>query len=1324
MYRKRGKLRKILAVCLALTMVLVPSLVSPAIVSAAPAEGNPELSRAIGPEGMVLLKNDAGADGAQVLPLKSTDKISVFGGAQINTIKGGTGSGDVNVPYNRNVLYGIRQKVAASKIALDTATSAEYESNTGYTATDEFVQKAKDAGSNKAVVVLSRNSGEGGDRSAGKGDYYLSDAETALLQRVTAKFADVVVVLNIGGVMDLTWVDSYPQIKSVLLAWQAGMEGGNAIADVLVGDQYPSGHLVDTFAKSYDYYPSSTASGIGTFGGNGDVYYGEDIYVGYRYFATADPTYAKVQYEFGYGLGYTQLNTVPALSGSAPDYGPVAVEGGNIKVSAVVTNAGTAYKGKEVVQVYFEGPGGALNKPARELAAFEKTGELAPGASQTLDISFPISDLSSYDDLGVTGHKSCWVIEPGRYWIYVGNSVKNAVKVGYYEVADLVVTEEAHEYLTPSAGFDVLIDPTTGDTRHNGPETPPVTFAIVNNKTSVVNAYEPSKRSAGISFPVGTSAGVPSVVGFEAGTWLQYSVTVQQAGDYYFTATYSNGNPTVSDAFDIFVDEEPAKLNTENIALPNTSTSSMYQMKDSARYLITLPEGSHVIKLVSKANGNGYLNFLNFRPSWIEAGVVTVDALTSSKLTIADTFLENLIGTSVMETIPNGGGEKCIGAFQTNSTLTYKLIIEQENDYDITIDYANGNAAMTDSIRFYLTDSTENVTANQLVTNPATIAIAQTASSGAARYYTFVNSEPYTVHLPAGTYYFTIQSRAGSAGNLRSLSFKPSAFVVSKSRTTMIGAYLASTMTSAIRIETVPATGLSTVAYFNSGEALTYKLNVEQAGLYKFQLNYANGRAAIADPFTITVNGNATTANGDPTDIKVTMVQTGDGSGAGAWYNPAMSDIYLFDLPAGAVTLTFTAKTSVGNLNYFTLRPADLPDGLFEISATETTIGPAYPPTSFVKKGSFAWENVPGTEDQCTGNFDTGTTITYTLDVAAGGTYNLVFRHANFAARTNAVDVSIDGGGTFTVSFPQTAPAGATGGAQYYTFADSVPYPITLTAGRHTLTLVSKTTGAGNISALKFTPVLAASSAPVRAQAAAFAFKAAASSAAQAGATRGYTYDPAEYTPFYNTDRENSIFNPGASAGPKLMDVYNGDITLDDFVKNFTIAEMAELSQGHGAGVPSGTGTLGGLDRLGAPALETADGPAGLRIDSATAWPIGTMLACTWNTPLIEKMGEAVAAEMVANRVDIWLAPGMNIHRNPLCGRNFEYYSEDPLVTGKIAAALTRGVQTLNVGVTLKHYAFNNQEQNRNGGSNSVLTERAAREIYLKGFEIAIKESD
>ena len=147
---------------------------------------------------------------------------------------------------------------------------------------------------------------------------------------------------------------------------------------------------------------------------------------------------------------------------------------------------------------------------------------------------------------------------------------------------------------------------------------------------------------------------------------------------------------------------------------------------------------------------------------------------------------------------------------------------------------------------------------------------------------------------------------------------------------------------------------------------------------------------------------------------------------------------------------------------------------------------------------------------------------------------------------------------------------------------------------------------------------------------------------------------------------------------------------------------------------------MGNLMEYGIPNIMTADGPQGVRIGvNCTAWPIGTLQACTWDVDLVEKVGKAAAVEAHNNGIDIWLAPGMNIHRDPLCGRNFEYYSEDPLLAGKMAASLTTGCQSEGVAISLKHFAANNKETNRSS-SDSRVSERALREIYLKGFEIAV----
>lgn len=209
---------------------------------------------------------------------------------------------------------------------------------------------------------------------------------------------------------------------------------------------------------------------------------------------------------------------------------------------------------------------------------------------------------------------------------------------------------------------------------------------------------------------------------------------------------------------------------------------------------------------------------------------------------------------------------------------------------------------------------------------------------------------------------------------------------------------------------------------------------------------------------------------------------------------------------------------------------------------------------------------------------------------------------------------------------------------------------------------------------------------------------------------------------------ENKPVDVNAPENDVKFDSVGEEISMDEFVRQFTIDELMYFVGGQPPTGVANTGCFGPLKRLDVPAVPTADGPAGLRLEPetgipTTAWPCATLLACTWDPDLISEVGAAGGAELRENNLGIWLAPALNIHRDPLCGRNFEYYSEDPLVAGKSAAAATRGIQSKKVAVSIKHFACNNKEANRMG-CDSRLSERALREIYLKGFEIAVKEAD
>lgn len=426
-----------------------------------PLEGFAEFSRTVAAEGAVLLKNEG-----QALPIRKDENVSVFGRIQVNYYRSGTGSGgSVHVAYTTNLLDGLRSKKG---LTVNEELAAVYEkwieenpfddggkvwaaepwNQKEMPLTDEVVSQARSK-SSKAIVVIGRTAGEDQDNVDAPGSYRLTEDEKAMLKQVTNHFEQTIVVLNVSNIMDMSWLNDeiyvHP-IQSVIYSWHGGMEGGNAIADVLAGDVTPSGKLTDTIAYSIEDYPSTS-----NYGNEFKNLYQEDIYVGYRYFETFRPE--KVQFEFGYGLSYTTFTT------KAEDAKLISQDGENsIKVNVTVTNTGTTYAGKEVVQIYYEAPQGQLGKPAKALVAFGKTNLLQPGESQRLTVSFPVDSMASYDDAGVTGHASAYVLEPGTYRLYVGTSVKNVEHVSIdgqdgYVVETIQLVEQLQEAMAPTEGF-------------------------------------------------------------------------------------------------------------------------------------------------------------------------------------------------------------------------------------------------------------------------------------------------------------------------------------------------------------------------------------------------------------------------------------------------------------------------------------------------------------------------------------------------------------------------------------------------------------------------------------------------------------------------------------------------------------------------------------------------------------------------------------------------------------------------------------------------------------------------------------------------------
>ncbi|MBE5801027.1 MAG: beta-glucosidase [Clostridiales bacterium] len=403
-------------------------------------------AREVAAEGCVLLHNQA-----QALPLLPGSRVAVFGRAQMNYFKSGLGSGGlVNAPYVKGIWEALTE---SGDYVLDTAVRQTYEQWTaghpfdrgdGWAAFPWFQQEmpleealVEDASrrTDAALVIIGRTAGEDRDNGDAPGSWLLTDEEENMLALVCRHFRRSIVLLNTGNIIDMNWVEKY-QPAAVLYAWQGGQDGGPGVVDVLTGRVSPSGRLTDTIARHVEDYPSHTG-----FGNEDRLLYTEDIYVGYRYFESFAKE--KVLYPFGSGLSYTTFRHMSI---------GMQWDGSAVTLRHRVENIGSC-AAKEVVQVYARLPQGKLGQPSLVLCGYAKTGMLQPGGAEEVELRISADRLASYDDSGVTGNRSCYVMEAGEYSFFCGHDVRDNAYAGAFRLEETVVLARLEEACAPVEPF-------------------------------------------------------------------------------------------------------------------------------------------------------------------------------------------------------------------------------------------------------------------------------------------------------------------------------------------------------------------------------------------------------------------------------------------------------------------------------------------------------------------------------------------------------------------------------------------------------------------------------------------------------------------------------------------------------------------------------------------------------------------------------------------------------------------------------------------------------------------------------------------------------
>lgn len=717
---KTKRFVKILLCALLCVSLIVPELTLFSA-SAKPLAENNAVALEIAEEGAVLLKNDDNC-----LPFDSSMAIGIYGNAaDKGYIAGGKGSGEVQA-----------NKIITPKAGLEQAAKD------GLIKSVSTMKTATDEGYDRVVYFISRSTTEGDDRPEkddnGGDSYNITKKEQKDIQNLVATYpGKVTVVLNIGGLVDTTWLNK-SGVSSILLPYYGGQVGGTAIANLLTGKTTPSGKTTDTWASSYDDYYSSK-----TFGQYVDTIYYEDIYVGYRQFETFDPEYKKVNYEFGFGLSYTTFDI---------SVDKVSFDDGNVTVTTTVKNTGDKYSGKEVVQVYYSAPDNILGNPAKELGGFAKTKLLAPGESQTLTVSFTIDSMADYDDTGKIT-KSAYVLEKGDYKIYVGNSIKNAGQGGVratYTQSEHKVVEQLSAIKTNIP--ERLLSNGTYET---------INADYISSKTTTIKAYGKSTvRAIDVAshsdWVHQENADYYNLIMFyglsylNSNTELVYNLKVEKAGTYMMAMTNTNGNSyTLNNMCRIYVNGVKQDV---NFSCP--ATGGWYSYKLGAdRCTVELPEGDveFRIKIPSVMANLSHFDLWN------------TELPENGSLTIGAEYAEEKPETSVYPY------NNFVNVTKNTTTLTYTVNAAAEGDYDLVVSYSDWTKAVEGAFDVKVNGKKVDGGLSLVRTG------IHSGTNNTYQKYRFTDSDPIKIHLNKGENTVVLEGAklSGVEAFLDALTFTP-----------------------------------------------------------------------------------------------------------------------------------------------------------------------------------------------------------------------------------------------------------------------------------------------------------------------------------------------------------------------------------------------------------------------------------------------------------------------------------------------------------------------------------------------------------------------